>query len=65
MVCTLLIQHSSDQLDFLKGNPINEVLAAFANHVCARSELRYPTVHHELQADLVKNIWTQFGMFRD
>jgi len=42
-----------------------EVLPAFANHVCARSKLRDPNVHHELQADLVKYIWTKFGMFRD
>ena len=42
-----------------------EVLPAFANHLCARSELRDPNVHHELQADLVKHIWTKFGMFRD
>jgi len=42
-----------------------EVLPAFANHVRARSELRDPNVHHELQADLVKHIWTKFGMFRD
>ena len=34
-----------------------EVLPAFANHVCARSELRDSNVHHELQADLVKHIW--------
>ena len=40
-----------------------EVLPAFANHVCARSKLRDPNVHHELQADLVKHIWTKFGMF--
>jgi len=42
-----------------------EVLPAFANYVCARSELRDPNVHYELQADLVKHIWTKFGMFRD
>ena len=42
-----------------------EVLPTFANHVRARSELRDPNVHHELQADLVKHIWTKFGMFRD
>jgi hypothetical protein len=42
-----------------------EVLPAFANHVRARSELRDPNVHHELQADLVKHIWAKFGMFRD
>jgi len=41
------------------------VLPAFANHVRARSELRDPDVHHELQADLVKHIWTKFGMYRD
>ena len=29
------------------------------------NELRDPNVHHELQADLVKHIWTKFGMFRD
>ncbi|XP_058772329.1 uncharacterized protein LOC131646246 [Vicia villosa] len=43
----------------------NEVLPAFANHVRARSEFRDPNVHQELQADLVKHIWTKFGMFRD
>ncbi|XP_058722214.1 uncharacterized protein LOC131620313 [Vicia villosa] len=42
-----------------------EVLPAFANHVRARSEFRDPNVHQELQADLVKHIWTKFGMFRD
>ncbi|KEH20630.1 hypothetical protein MTR_8g080930 [Medicago truncatula] len=42
-----------------------EVLPAFANHVRARSELRDPNVHHELQADQVKHIWTKFGMYRD
>ncbi|AES81180.2 hypothetical protein MTR_7g089470 [Medicago truncatula] len=42
-----------------------EVLPTFANHVRARSELRDPNVHHELQADLVKHIWTKFGMFHD
>jgi len=42
-----------------------EVLHAFANHVRARSELHDPNVHHELQAYLVKHIWTKFGMFRD
>ncbi|AET01797.1 hypothetical protein MTR_8g021110 [Medicago truncatula] len=42
-----------------------EVLHTFANHVRARSELRDPNVHHELQADLVKHIWTKFGMFHD
>ena len=42
-----------------------EVLPTFASHVRARSELRDPNVHHELQADLVKHIWTKFGMFRD
>ncbi|KAL9665809.1 hypothetical protein QQ045_000130 [Rhodiola kirilowii] len=42
-----------------------EVLPAFANHVRARSELRDPNVHRELQADLVKHIWAKFGMFRD
>jgi len=42
-----------------------EVLPTFANHVRARSELRDPNVYHELQADLVKHIWTKFGMFRD
>jgi len=41
------------------------VLPAFANHVRARSELRDPNVHHELQADLVKHICAKFGMFRD
>ncbi|AES88320.1 hypothetical protein MTR_4g053360 [Medicago truncatula] len=40
-------------------------LPAFANHVRARSELHDPYVHHELQADLVKHIWTKFGMYRD
>jgi hypothetical protein len=40
-----------------------EVLPAFANHVRARSELRDKKVHHELQADLVKHIWTKFGMY--
>ncbi|KAL9672821.1 hypothetical protein QQ045_029074 [Rhodiola kirilowii] len=43
----------------------SEVLPAFANHVRARSELRDPNVHHELQADLVKHIWANFEMFRD
>ncbi|XP_057446264.1 uncharacterized protein LOC130738309 [Lotus japonicus] len=38
-----------------------EVLPAFANHVRARSELRDSNVHHELQADLVKHIWTKFA----
>jgi len=33
-----------------------EVLPDFTNHVCARSELRDPNVHHKLQADLVKHI---------
>ena len=42
-----------------------EVLPAFANHVRARSKLRDPNVHHELQAGLVKHIWTKFGIFRD
>jgi len=42
-----------------------EVLPAFANYARARSELRDPNVHHELQADLVKHIWAKFGMFRD
>jgi hypothetical protein len=42
-----------------------EVLPALANHVRARSELRDPNVHHELQADLVKHKWAKFGMFRD
>lgn len=42
-----------------------EVLPAFANHVRARSELRDPNVHHQLQADLVKHIWAKFGMYRD
>jgi len=42
-----------------------EVLPAFANHVRARSELRDPNVHNELQADLVKHIWAKFGMFCD
>ena len=42
-----------------------EVLPTFANHVRARSELCDPNVHHELQADLVKRMWTKFGMFRD
>jgi len=42
-----------------------EVLPAFANHVRARSELRDPNVRHELQEDLVKYIWTKFGMFCD
>ncbi|XP_058772331.1 uncharacterized protein LOC131646249 [Vicia villosa] len=42
-----------------------EVLPAFANHVRARSEFRDPNVHQELQADLVKHIWTKFGTFRD
>jgi len=27
--------------------------------------LRDPDVHHELQADLVKHIWTKFEMYRD
>ena len=40
-----------------------EVLPAFANHVRARSELRDKKAHHELQADLVKHIWTKFGMY--
>ncbi|XP_057444961.1 uncharacterized protein LOC130737220 [Lotus japonicus] len=40
-----------------------EVLPAFADHVRARSELRDPNVHHQLQADLVKHIWTKFGMY--
>ncbi|CAJ2670521.1 unnamed protein product [Trifolium pratense] len=42
-----------------------EVLPAFANHVRARSEFRDQKAHHELQADLVKHIWTKFGMFQD
>jgi len=42
-----------------------EVLPAFANHVRSRSELHDPNVHHELQSNLVKHIWTKFGMFRD
>jgi len=42
-----------------------EVLPTFASHVHARSELRDSNVHHELQADLVKHIWTKFGMFCD
>jgi len=42
-----------------------EVLHAFTNHVRARSELRDSSVHHELQADLVKHIWARFGMLRD
>jgi hypothetical protein len=41
-----------------------EVLPAFANHVRARSEFRDPKGHQELQADLVKHIWTKFGMGR-
>jgi len=41
-----------------------EVLPAFANHVRARSELRDKKGHNELQADLVKHIWTKFGMGR-
>ncbi|GAU29928.1 hypothetical protein TSUD_148370 [Trifolium subterraneum] len=36
-----------------------EVLPAFANHVRARSELRDQKAHNELQADLVKHIWTK------
>ncbi|XP_020870157.1 uncharacterized protein LOC110225249 [Arabidopsis lyrata subsp. lyrata] len=40
-----------------------EVLPVFANHVHARSDLRDSNVHHELQADLVKHIWAQRGMF--
>ncbi|XP_058758059.1 uncharacterized protein LOC131631282 [Vicia villosa] len=42
-----------------------EVLPAFANHVCARYVIRDSNVHHELQADLVKHIWTKFRMFHD
>ena len=41
-----------------------EVLPAFANHVRARSEFRDPKGHQELQADLVKHVWTKFGMGR-
>lgn len=41
-----------------------EVLPAFENHVRARSELRDPTIHHELQEDLVKHIWAKFGVSR-
>jgi hypothetical protein len=41
-----------------------EVLPTFANHVRARSEFRDPKDHQELQADLVKHIWTKFGMRR-
>ncbi|XP_013617289.1 PREDICTED: uncharacterized protein LOC106323762 [Brassica oleracea var. oleracea] len=40
-----------------------EVLPAFANHVCTRSELRDSNIHHELQSDLVKHIWAKFGKF--
>ncbi|CAD5317986.1 unnamed protein product [Arabidopsis thaliana] len=40
-----------------------EVLPVFTNHVRARSELRDLNVHHELQADPVKHIRAQFGMF--
>ena len=40
-----------------------EVLPAFANHMRARSELRDSNVHHELQSDLVKHIWSKFGIF--
>ncbi|KAG7578909.1 Harbinger transposase-derived protein [Arabidopsis thaliana x Arabidopsis arenosa] len=40
-----------------------EVLPVFANHVRARSEMLDSNVHHELQADLVKHIWAQKGMF--
>ncbi|XP_057427453.1 uncharacterized protein LOC130720774 [Lotus japonicus] len=42
-----------------------EVLPAFADHVRARSEFHDPNVHHQLQADLVKHIWTKFGMYDD
>lgn len=37
-----------------------EVLPEFASHVHARSELRDSNLHHELQAGLVKYIWTKF-----
>ena len=39
-----------------------EVLQEFANHLCARSELRDSNAHHELQADLVKHILEKFRM---
>ncbi|PNX66365.1 ribosomal protein [Trifolium pratense] len=42
-----------------------EVLPAFVNHVRSRSEFRDPKGHQELQAGLVKHIWTKFGMGRD
>ena len=42
-----------------------EVLPDFANHVPERSELCDSIIHHELQSDLVKYIWTKFGMFND
>jgi len=40
-----------------------KVLSLFSNHVRTRSDLRDSNVHHKLQADLVKHIWAQFGMF--
>ena len=39
-----------------------EVLPAFVNHVRARSKLHDSNVHHELQSDLVKDIWAKFEM---
>ncbi|XP_057452517.1 uncharacterized protein LOC130744343 [Lotus japonicus] len=46
-------------------NQIEEGYTPRVKRKRARSVIRDSNVHHELQADLVKHIWTKFRMFRD
>ena len=41
------------------------MLHAFVNHVRARSKLHDSNVYRELQANLVKHIWENFGNEKD